>query len=71
MCWVNGQKVHQNLIGRVLTVDEDVFPVSLRKGTNRILLKVPNRGANWEACLRICDKNGLPLDLTEKIGIRN
>jgi len=59
VCWVNGQKVHENLVARSLKVDEDVVDVDLERGTNRILLKVPNRGGiNWEACLRICDQNG-------------
>jgi hypothetical protein len=68
VCWLNGKKVHENLIARGLTVDEDVVQVHLKKGVNRILLKVPNRGANWEACLRICDSNGVPMDLNEYLG---
>jgi hypothetical protein len=65
VCWLNGKKIHENLTARGLTVDEDVVQTSLKKGINRILLKIPNRGANWEACLRICDSNGVPLDLND------
>jgi hypothetical protein len=65
VCWLNGDKVHENFTGRVLTVDEDVVSVNLMRGTNKILLKIPNRGGAWECCLRVCDKSGLPLDLSK------
>ena len=63
ICWLNDKKVHEKLYARGLTVDEDIVNIRLRKGVNRILLKVPNRGANWEACLRVCDTKGIPIDL--------
>jgi len=65
VCWVNGKKVHEKFIGRPLTVDEDVVEVNLRKGKNEILLKVLNRGNNWEASLRVCDYQGIPIDLNK------
>ena len=61
VCWVNGTKVHENIIDRSLTVDEDVFSVQLKKGRNKLLLKILNSGGNWEFCLRICDTNGVPM----------
>ncbi|OPZ68504.1 MAG: hypothetical protein BWY83_02301 [bacterium ADurb.Bin478] len=51
------------MIPRTLTIDEDVVPTKLKKGKNQILLKVPNQGGNWQACLRVCDESGRPLDL--------
>jgi len=60
-CWINGRKVFENYVDRALTIDEDVFPVELKKGTNQVLMEIPNSGGNWEFCLRICDSNGLPL----------
>ena len=65
VCWVNGKKVHQNFVGRSLTIDEDKVNVRLKKGTNKILLKVLNHGANWEACLRVCNSRGKPLDISD------
>jgi len=65
VCWLNNQKIHENLIGRKLTVDEDIVDAHFKKGMNRILLKIPNKGANWEACLRVCNQNGIPLDLNK------
>ena len=64
VCWVNGAKVHENYASRSLTVDEDIVPVSVRRGRNRILIKVPNEGSNWEACVRVCDAEGRPLDIS-------
>ena len=60
-CWVNGSKVFENYVDRSLTIDEDAFNVELKKGSNTVLLEIPNSGGNWEFCLRICDTNGLPL----------
>ncbi|NIA31894.1 MAG: cellulase family glycosylhydrolase, partial [Actinobacteria bacterium] len=67
VCWLNNAQVHENFASRPLTIDEDVVPVHLQKGLNRILLKIPNKGANWEVCLRICDQNGKPLDLNGRM----
>ncbi len=64
VCWLNGKKVHENFVGRSLTVDEDKVNVWLKKGKNKILLKVLNHGANWEACLRVCDSMGEPVDIS-------
>ena len=63
VCWLNGRKVHENRTSRGLTVDEDTVNVRLEKGVNRILLEVLNEGNAWEACLRVCDAQGVPLDL--------
>lgn len=65
ICWLNGKKVHENLIGRKLTVDEDKVDIHLKKGTNKILLKIPNEGGNWEVCLRVCEPNGMPMDINQ------
>ena len=65
VCWVNGKKVHQNVIGRRLTIDEDKVNVRLKKGTNKILLKVLNHSANREACFWVCSTAGEPLDILD------
>jgi hypothetical protein len=65
ICWLNGIKVHENLIPRTLQVDEDVLNIHFRSGINHMLLKIPNKGANWEACLRICDSSDRPLDMSK------
>ncbi|MBN1349897.1 HEAT repeat domain-containing protein [candidate division KSB1 bacterium] len=63
VCWLNGKKVHENFASRGLTVDEDEARILLKKGRNKILAKVLNKGGNWEFCLRICDASGKPINL--------
>jgi len=41
--WLNGELVHDNWTTRPLRKDDDLVPVSLMKGDNRLLLKVLNR----------------------------
>jgi len=65
ICWLNGKKVHENLIPRTLQIDEDVLNVHFRSGINHVLLKIPNKGANWEACLRVFDTANQPLDMSK------
>ncbi len=69
VCWLNDKKVHQNLIPRAMTVDEDIVMVNFKKGRNTLLLKILNDGANWEACLRICDMDGVLLNLNGAITV--
>jgi CubicO group peptidase (beta-lactamase class C family) len=45
--WLNGELVHQNSAPRALVIDNDVFPVKLQKGTNRLLIKVVNDSGEW------------------------
>jgi CubicO group peptidase (beta-lactamase class C family) len=40
--WLNGELVHENPTPRAVAVDDDVFPVKLQKGPNRLLIKVLN-----------------------------
>lgn len=40
--WLNGELIHSKWAGRPLIVDQDLFPVKLRKGKNRLLVKVVN-----------------------------
>jgi hypothetical protein len=65
-CWLNGEKVHANAVQRGLTPEEDVVPVKLAAGANRILLKVLNIGGGWGASLRITDREGKGLDFRER-----
>jgi peptidylprolyl isomerase len=66
VCWVNEQKVHQFLGDRGWSADQDVVPVRLVPGVNRILVKVLNAGGGWAVSLRITDKNNLPLQLAQR-----
>jgi CubicO group peptidase (beta-lactamase class C family) len=50
--WLNGELIHENSASRALTPDEDVFALKLRKGTNRLLLKVVNDQGAWGYTVR-------------------
>ena len=45
--WVNGELVHDHWVGRPVTENEDMVPVELKKGKNRLLLKVCNLEFGW------------------------
>lgn len=65
-CWLNGASVYRFIGGRAWKADEDVFPVRLVKGVNRILVKVLNGTGGWEFSLRIVDSNHQPLSLAQQ-----
>jgi len=44
--WLNGQKVHQNLVTRALTAGEDKVKVQLKPGRNLLLLKLDQGNGN-------------------------
>lgn len=50
--WVNGLKVWDYPSERGLKPDHDLVPVALKKGLNKLLLKVEQRGNRWEFCAR-------------------
>lgn len=52
--WLNGALVHENWVGRQAVPDSDLVPVELRKGRNRILVKIQNMSGPWGfACRRL------------------
>ena len=56
--WFNGTNILSQNIERSAILDDDILPVQLQKGKNRILLKVCNTRGNWGLYLRITDKDG-------------
>ena len=58
--WVNGIKVWDYPYERGLKPDNDLIPVALKKGVNKLLLKVEQRGNRWEFCARF-----LPFSVSE------
>jgi len=51
--WLNGEQVLDSTRGRPVRVDDDVVPVALREGRNRLLVKVEERGSRWGLCARL------------------
>jgi HEAT repeat protein/type 1 glutamine amidotransferase len=48
--WLNGEVVHANNTARTISRDEDKVEVTLRKGWNRLLMKITQSGGTWSAC---------------------
>jgi hypothetical protein len=55
--WLNGEQVLECPASRGLRLDHNLVPVYLRKGRNRLLMKIEERGNIWRLACRL-----LPLD---------
>ena len=55
--WLNGELVYELRNGGTMDVDKALLPVTLRKGTNDLILKVQNGIFEWEYAVRIFDAN--------------
>ncbi len=53
--WVNGKEVFKKYVGRSVRPCSDVIPVSVKKGKNKIMLKIAQRGGAWGLTLKISD----------------
>jgi hypothetical protein len=56
--WLNGELVHENNVLRGLKRGEDVAAVTLRAGSNTLLMKITNDGGSWSACARVRGPDG-------------
>ncbi|NQT84900.1 hypothetical protein HQ563_17925 [bacterium] len=65
VCWLNRKRIHSVKVSRGLSVDQDVINTTLQAGSNTILMKVLNEGAQWEFCLRITDRQNKPVDISK------
>lgn len=57
--WLNGKLVHERRGSRLLRKDDDLVPVSLEKGANRLLLKIGSRPAGWGFSCRFLNQAAL------------
>jgi len=55
--WVNGEQVHYKLLKRPIREDDDLVPVTLKKGENRILVKVEQGWGGWGFILRLAPRD--------------
>jgi CubicO group peptidase (beta-lactamase class C family) len=60
---LNGKSVHENFIARGLNADDDVIPVELKKGSNKLVVQVQNMRGGWGFMARFLDREAL----TERI----
>ena len=51
--WLNGEKVHDQWVLRGVETDADLVPLQLKKGPNRLLLKVQNAEQGWGFVCRV------------------
>lgn len=51
--WLNGELVHDKWIRRPSRVDDDIVPLHLKKGANRILIKIQNATIDWSFMYRL------------------
>ncbi|MBN2449826.1 MAG: DUF1080 domain-containing protein [Lentisphaeria bacterium] len=56
--WLNGRRVHCNPAWRGVKPGEDVVPVTLFRGWNRLLIKVVQGGGDWGAAVRLVGADG-------------
>jgi hypothetical protein len=54
--WLNGELVHDNWLYRAVVPDDDRVPITFKKGTNQIVLKVQNALGPWGFCCRLLDE---------------
>ena len=67
--WLNGQLVHQNWSARPVLKDQDLVPVTFKKGENQLLLKIQNIRLDWGFCCRVLGPKSLPSKLVETAGL--
>jgi eukaryotic-like serine/threonine-protein kinase len=61
--YLNGAKVYTHAGVRLAAVDEDtVKGITLKQGTNVLVFKVVNEGADWKGCVRLLDADGQPVN---------
>jgi CubicO group peptidase (beta-lactamase class C family) len=51
--WLNGELVHENSAPRAIKADDDVFSMKLKKGANRLMIKVINDEGAWGFTFRV------------------
>lgn len=51
--WLNGELVNDRWLHRISHLDDDVVPLKLKAGSNRVLLKVQNKTRNWSFIARL------------------
>ena len=59
--WLNGKRVHTNLVARGYRSRSDLVPIHLKQGRNALLIKVTQAGGPWGLCARLESQDGRTL----------
>ena len=60
--WINGKVVHSNNASRPCKPGEDKAKANLKRGWNKVLVKITQGGADWAFCIRIVTPDGGAID---------
>jgi WD40 repeat protein/tRNA A-37 threonylcarbamoyl transferase component Bud32 len=60
--YLNGQEIYKHSLPNALNRLDPIGPVTLRKGTNVLVLKVVNQGSDWLGCARFVDPEDNPAE---------
>ncbi len=60
--WVNDKLAHANNVARPLRIGQDKARARLKKGWNRLLVKIAQQGGQWAFSFRVCRPDGRALD---------
>lgn len=66
--WVNGELAHENWIARPVHEDDDLVPITLKKGANRLLVKIQDRADGWGFACRTIGPDLFPEKLISSAG---
>jgi hypothetical protein len=58
--WLNGELVHDRWIRRISRIDDDIVPLHLKAGKNRLLIKIQNAKGDWSFITRLRVKAPAP-----------
>lgn len=56
--WLNGENVWTKSVFRGYQVDQDVVPVTLKAGWNRLLIKISQKSGGWSFSVRVTNTAG-------------
>jgi len=57
--WLNGKLVHEKWVQRACTADDDLVPVTFRRGRNQLVLKIQTGPGGWGFSCRVMGQRGL------------
>ena len=60
--WLNGEEVYSNSQHKIISLDREIIPVTLKAGKNIILVKVCNEENESGFYLRVTDTEGKPIE---------